>query len=92
MYGVDGLHVELRRGEDRSWVIYGQHLMPGREYEYWLTIAAHDIPALEAALGAGEGGVTAAWRAKAPEIVPSGEQHWLDAHGIPYKSCTWVSD
>lgn len=91
MYGIDGLHVELQWGRDGSVVIYGQHLMPGREYEYWLTIRAPDIPAFRAALGAGERGVAAAWKAKASEIVRGGETSWLDAHGIPYQIHSWVS-
>lgn len=92
MYGIDGLHVSLQWGEVGSVTIYGQHLTPGREYEYWLTIEASDIPAFKAALEAGDGGVAAAWDAKAADIVRRGETSWLDAHGIPYRIHSWVSD
>lgn len=92
MYGIEGLHVELQWDQDRSFTIYGQHLMPDREYEYWLKIEAPDVPAFKAALGVGDAGTLAAWEAKAPEIVRMGESTWLKAHGIPYKFDSWSSD
>ena len=82
-------------------VIAGQDLGPGVEqvfgeglieYEYALTVAAADVPALAAALGATGGDVLAALQATFGRGQVIGPAALLDEHDIPYEFWSRVGD
>jgi len=68
--------------EDKA-VFAGQDLggYPGAsEYEYWFAVDRDD---LRRALG-GQDNLTAAVKARAEEIIRTGEKQWLRDHGVKY--------
>jgi hypothetical protein len=89
--GIDGLAVWGRMRGDGGFEIEGQHLGAGghigkEDYEYLITVAAEDVPALARALGCADDGIVEAWDAQVDQIVSTrGERTWLTEHGIPSK-------
>ncbi|MGE0217884.1 hypothetical protein [Mycolicibacterium sp.] len=89
-------HLIWRAGTARVWVSYddtgalvfaGEDSAylgePGHSYEYWVTVAPEEFPALRHALAAEPAAdVLDLVRSRAEEIVTRGERSWLDDHGI----------
>jgi hypothetical protein len=87
IWSEDGLTVSTRPGEDGGFTILGQDLGPtapgGREYEYAITVAARDVPAVVEALGDTPGAdALALVAANAETIVRAGELTWLKGLGV----------
>ncbi|MEV6104349.1 hypothetical protein AB0M28_06470 [Streptomyces sp. NPDC051940] len=77
-----GLYVTARLDDDGTLRIEGQDLT-GPEYEYALTVAAADVPAVRAALGAAPASdLLHLLRRHSPEVVRRGERTWLRSLGI----------
>ena len=90
LWSANGLTVTARRGIDDNLVISGQDLRPNplpggavTEYEYGLTVARTDIPAVLAALRAApDADVLDVLESAGPELVKIGESQWLAEIGI----------
>lgn len=90
LWSANGLTVTARRGIDDNLVISGQDLRPSplpggavTEYEYGLTVARTDIPAVLAALRAApDADVLDVLEAAGPGLVKIGEAKWLADIGI----------
>ena len=90
IWSANGLTVTARRGLGDSLVLVGQDLNPDpemllglREYEYGLTVAAADVPAVVAALGGPPGAdVLDLLVSRGETVVGAGETHWLAAIGV----------
>jgi hypothetical protein len=87
IWSENGLTVWTRRGEDGGFTILGQDLGPiapgGREYEYAITVAATDVPAVVEALGGTPGAdALVVVAANAETIVRTGELTWLKGLGV----------
>jgi hypothetical protein len=90
LWSANGLTVTAWRGIDDNLVISGQDLQSGRafgteisEYEYGLTVAASDVPAVLAALNAApEADVLEVLQLFGAELVKVGESRWLAQIGI----------
>ena len=91
MHGIDRLEVWLKRQPDGSIKIYGQHLYPDAEYEYWFVVAPTDLPLLATALGTTVDGIELAWKSQSATIIQHGESRWLTEHEIPYDFGNWHS-
>lgn len=81
------LYVDVSINEDGNLVFAGQDLDPpgafGAEYEYWITVAADDIPVVVAALGGTLGDdIIPLVAANAEIIVRTGERAWLAGLGL----------
>ncbi len=76
------LYVDLVENADGSVAFHGQDLN-GAEYEYVLTVAVSQLPALRAALKRHRSkNLLAALCREADSIMAVGEQRWLRSHGI----------
>jgi hypothetical protein len=93
-------HLWARMTPEGDVVIEGQDLGDGvekvfgagiREYEWVWTVRAPHVPALLAALGAGDD-VLAALRARFSDERASGLRPFLDQHGIPVDAWSRVGD
>lgn len=63
---------------------------PGYEYEYFITVASDQFPALRQALGAAaDADVLDAVCAHVDDIMPAGERTWLERHGVVHSLHTW---
>jgi hypothetical protein len=83
LHDGDGLHVGATLEPTGDVVIDGHDLRNG-EYEYWVRVAAADVPALVAALGGGaRAKVLRLLDAHREEIVSAGPRTWLTERGIP---------
>lgn len=94
MYAAERLLVVATAWSDGSVCIEGQDLGPntpgGDEYEYYLTVAAGDVPRLVAALGGAVGDDALSLLAvHGQAIVEGGETRWLGEHGVPFGVHTW---
>ena len=85
-----GLHVSASRRPDGALLIHGQDVqaerftgIPGAEYEYGLTIAPVDVPAVVRAL-CGEDGddVLDLLAVRGEPLVRRGESRWLSELGV----------
>lgn len=81
MWDRDRLAVWVEQREDGRLVISGQDLRRG-EYEYFLDVAADDVPLVADALGCGPDGVLAALVDQAESIIRQGEKTWLCSIGV----------
>jgi hypothetical protein len=76
--GYDGDGALVFSGEDSAYL--GE---PGHTYEYWVTVAPDQFPAVRRALGAdASADVVDLVCSRADEIMVRGERSWLDDHGI----------
>jgi hypothetical protein len=90
LWSAGGLTVTARRGPEEGLVLEGQDLRPGpvlgagvSEYEYGLGVAAGDVPAVVAALGAPPGtDVLDALERFGAAVVETGESRWLAGIGV----------
>jgi hypothetical protein len=89
LWSANGLTVWARRGAGESLVISGQDLNAGAafgevsEYEYGLSVAARDIPAVLAALDAAPGAdVLDVLEDAGERVVRAGESTWLASIGV----------
>jgi len=94
-YDIPGLAVSVKWTDAGDFQISGYHLGAGahvgrKDYEYYITVSAVDLPALAAALGTGttRPEIEAAWNAQRGSIVTRGERSWLKEHDVPNE--LWV--
>jgi len=89
LWSANGLTVTARRGIDDNLVINGQDLRSSpllgetTEYEYGLSVASADIPAVLAALRAApDADVLDVLESAGTEVVRIGESRWLAEIGV----------
>jgi hypothetical protein len=84
MWDRDGRHVVIN-GQELKTVPHGV-----AEYEYALTIASDDVPAVVAALGGTTtDSVLELLRTHGEAIVRGGERKWLADRGVQAKTWSW---
>ena len=83
IWDKDRLSVQVGLKDDGSLTISGYDLKDNNDYEYFITVAAADVPTVWAALpGAPEDDVIARLVANGEMVVKVGEESWIESLGI----------